>query len=144
MEEFRSHPFTSRNAHEHREFAMRVAATDGVKRPAAKAKIFGVRVTDREHAELETLAWTAGKTLSEWARDMLLERSSALPLLNIHHEVFTELVGLQMLLMGFFGPLLQGKQLAPEQFQELVRAAQSGKVKRARELLAERLGQEGK
>ena len=123
---------------------MHMAATDGVKRPEAKAKIFGVRVTDREHSELETLAWTAGKTLSEWARDMLLERGSTLPRLNIHHEVFTELVGLQMLLMGFFGPLLQGKQLGPEQFQELVRAAQSGKVKRAKELLAGRSGQEEK
>jgi hypothetical protein len=132
------------NLRKRQEFAMALATTDGVKRPEAKTRIFGVRVTDREHAELETLAWASGKTLSEWARDMLLERNSALPRLNIHHELFTEMVGLQMLLMGCFSPLLQGQRLTPEQYQEVVRAAQAGKGKRAKELLAQRMGQEEK
>jgi hypothetical protein len=120
------------------------ATTDGVKRPASKAKIFGVRVTDREHSELEALAWASGKTLSEWARDMLLERSTTLPHLNIHHELFTEMVGLQMLLMGCFSPMLQGQRLTAEQYQEVVRVAQTGKGKRAKELLAQRAEQEEK
>jgi hypothetical protein len=75
---------------------------------------------------------------------MLLERSSALPRLNIHHELFTEMVGLQMLLMSCFSPLLQGQRLTPEQYQEVVRAAQAGKGKRAKELLAQRAEQEEK
>ena len=62
--------------------------------------------------------------------------------LSVH--VFTELVGLQMLLMGFFAPLLQGRQVSPEQYQEIVRAVQAGKGKRAKELLAQRLGKEEK
>ena len=59
-------------------------------------------------------------------------------------HVFTELVGLQMLLMGCFSPLLQGQRLSPEQYQEIVRAVQSGKGKRAKELLTQRLGLEEK
>jgi hypothetical protein len=90
IEEGRSHGLTNVNVCKRQEFAMASATTDGVKRPASKAKIFGVRVTDREHSELEALAWASGKTLSEWARDMLLERSTTLPHLNIHHELFTE------------------------------------------------------
>jgi hypothetical protein len=114
------------------------------RRPEAKARIFGVRVTEREHAELEALAWATGKTLSEWAREALLERSTGAPVQSIHHELFAEMVGLQMLLMGCFSPLLQGQRLTPEQYQELVRSVQSGKGKRAKELLAQRLGQEAK
>ena len=93
---------------------------------------------------MEALAWASGKTLSEWARDMLLERSTTLPHLNIHHELFTEMVGLQMLLMGCFSPMLQGQRLTAEQYQEVIRAAQTGKVKRAKELLSQRAEQEEK
>lgn len=123
---------------------MELAKTNATKRPEAKNKIFGVRVTDQEHADFEMLAWASGKTLSEWARETLLERSPTPPDQSIHHELFTEMVGLQMLLMGLLAPLLQGRQLSPDQYQEIVRAAQSGKGKRARELLAQRLGQEEK
>jgi hypothetical protein len=123
---------------------MQWVKSEGTKRPEAKTRIFGVRVTDREHAELEAVAWTSGKTLSEWARQVLLERSPVISNRSIDHELFAEMVGLQMLLMGCFSPLLQGQRLTTEQYQELVRSVQSGKGKRAKELLAQRLGQEAK
>jgi hypothetical protein len=123
---------------------MQSTRLDGSKRPEAKVRIFGVRVTEREHEELETLAWSSGKTLSEWAREALLERNSVLTDQSIHHELFAEMVGLQMLLMGCFSPLLQGQRLTSEQYQELVRTVQSGKGKRAKELLAQRLEQKEK
>jgi hypothetical protein len=49
-----------------------------------------------------------------------------------------------MLLMGCFSPMLQGQRLTAEQYQEVVRVAQTGKGKRAKELLMQRLGQEEK
>ncbi len=123
---------------------MQLEKIDGAKRPEAKTKIFGVRVTESEYAGLEATAWAAGQTLSEWSRDQLLGRIERAEEDRLTAHVFTELVGLQMLLMGCFSPLLQGQQLSPEQYQELVRTVQSGKGKRAKELLAQRLGQEEK
>ena len=82
--------------------------------------------------------------MAVWARDRLLVHMKRAETDRITAHVFTELIGLEMLLMGFFSPLLQGRQISPEQYQEIVRSVQAGKGKRAKELLAQRLGQEEK
>jgi hypothetical protein len=109
-----------------------------------RSRQIGVRVTEEEYLLLERLAWSSGQKIADWARDQLLGRMERAEEDRLTAHVFTELVGLQMLLMGCFSPLLQGQQLSPEQYQELVRTVQSGKGKRAKELLAQRLGQEEK
>jgi hypothetical protein len=113
-------------------------------RPSVRSRQIGVRVTEEEYLLLERLAWSSGQKIADWARDQLLGRMERAEEDRLTAHVFTELVGLQMLLMGCFSPLLQGQQLSPEQYQELVRTVQSGKGKRAKELLAQRLGQEEK
>ena len=120
------------------------AKTTSLVRPAVRGRQIGVRLTEDEYHSMENTAWSSGQKIADWARDQLLQRMERAEEDRLSAHVFTELVGLQMLLMGFFGPLLQGQQLTPEQYQELVRTAQSGKVKRAKELLAKRLGQEEK
>ena len=118
------------------------ATTPG--RPPVRSRQIGVRLTEDEYHSMEQTAWSSGQKVADWARDQLLERMMRVEEDRLSAHVFTELVGLEMLLMGFFGPLLQGQQLTPEQYQDLVRTVQFGKLKRARELLAQRLGQEEK
>lgn len=118
--------------------------TNALTRPAVRDRQIGVRLTEDEFSSMERAAWSNGQKAADWARDQLLQRMERAEEDRLSAHVFTELVGLQMLLMGFFGPLLQGQQLTPDQYQELVRTVQSGKVKRAKELLAQRLGQEEK
>lgn len=113
-------------------------------RPSVKSKQIGVRVTEEEYAALEREAWRTGHKVGDWARDQLLERMKRAEDERISAHVFTELIGLQMLLMGSFSLLVQGKTLTAEQYQELIRNVQSGKSKRARELLLQRTNQEGK
>ena len=113
-------------------------------RPAARGRQIGIRLTEDEYHSMEHTAWSSGQKIADWARDQLLQRVERVEEDRLSAHVFTELIGLQMLLMGLFGPLLRGHQLTPEQYQELVRTVQSGKVKRAKELLAQRLGQEEK
>jgi hypothetical protein len=86
----------------------------------------------------------SGQKVADWARDQLLNRMERTEEDRLTAHVFTELVVLRMLLMGCLSPLLQGQQCTAEQYQELVRTVQSGKGKRAKELLAQRLGQEEK
>ena len=118
--------------------------TANFERPAVRNRQIGIRVTEDEFKSLETTAWSSGQKIADWGRDQLLQRMERAEEDRLSAHVFTELVGLQMLLMGFFAPLLQGQQLSPEQYQELVRTVQAAKVKRAKELLAQRLGQEEK
>ena len=115
-----------------------------VGRPSVKNRQISVRVTEAEHAALEREAWRTGHKVGDWARDQLLERMKRAEDDRISAHVFTELIGLQMLLMGSFSTLVQGKTLTAEQYQELIRNVQSGKGKRARELLLQRTNQEGK
>lgn len=117
-------------------------ATAALTRPSVRSRQIGVRVTEEEYQALERNAWSSGQKVADWARDQLLQRMERAEEDRLTAHVFTELVGLQMLLMGCFSPLLQGQQFTPEQYQDLVRTVQSGKRKRAKELLAQRLGQE--
>jgi len=57
---------------------------------------------------------------------------------QIAEHAFTELVGLQLLLMNVLQPLLLGQKISAEQFQSLVEQIQATKQNKARELLARR------
>lgn len=118
--------------------------TTSLERPAVRGRQIGIRVTEDEYKSLESTAWSSGQKIADWGRDQLLQRLERAEEDRLSVHVFTELVGLQMLLMGCFAPLLQGRQVSPEQYQEIVRAVQAGKGKRAKELLAQRLGKEQK
>ena len=121
-----------------------VEKIEGVGRPPVKSRQIGVRVTEAEYAALEREAWKTGHKVGDWARDQLLERMKRAEEDRFSAHIFTELIGLEMLLMGGFSPLVQGKTLTGDQYQELIRNVQSGKGKRARELLLQRTNQEGK
>ena len=118
--------------------------TTALARPAVRGRQVGIRLTEDEYRSMEHIAWSSGQRVADWARDQLLQRVERVEEDRLSAHVFTELVGLQMLLMGFFGPLLQGQQLSPDQYQDLVRTVQAGKGKRAKELLQKRLTQEEK
>jgi len=118
--------------------------TGSPSRPSVRSRQIGVRVTEDEYQSLERTAWQSGRKVADWVREQVVDRIDLAEEDRLISHVFTELIGLQMLLMGCFAPLLQGQRLAPEQYQDLVRSVQAGKGKRARELLAQRLGREGK
>ncbi len=53
-------------------------------------------------------------------------------------HIFTELVGIPMLLMNTLEPLLRGNKIAQEQLNMLVRQVQTTEAAKAQELLAKR------
>ena len=57
---------------------------------------------------------------------------------GLEMHIFTELVGIQMLLMDALEPLLRGDKLAQEQVKILFRQVQTTKAAKAQELLAKR------
>ena len=97
---------------------------------------------DKAHAGRGTThpcaAEADGKAPSEWARDLLLGGAAATVRGEMEMHIFTELVGLQMLLMGTLDPLLRGETRTPDQVANLFRQVQTTKAARAQELLAKR------
>jgi hypothetical protein len=65
-----------------------------------------------------------------------LPRLAASGAVNMH--IFTELVGIQMLLMNTLEPLLRGDKLAQDQLNILFSQVQTTKAAKAQELLAKR------
>jgi len=103
-----------------------------------RTKTASTKVTNSEFRELESFAERQGQSISEWIRQTLLteargERGSAM---NLH--IFTELVGIQMLLMGTLEPLLRGDKMVQDQLTILFRQVQTTKAAKAQELLARR------
>jgi hypothetical protein len=95
------------------------------------------KLTAIEAKAIEEAASRAGKTPSEWARDVLLHSETGRQS-EIEMHIFTELVGLQMLLMDTLEPILRGDKMAKEQVEILFRQVQSTKAAKAQELLAKR------
>jgi hypothetical protein len=79
-----------------------------------------------------------GKAPSEWVRDLLLRDAIATNRGEMEMHIFTELVGIQMLLMGTLEPLLCGDKMAQDEITILFRQVQTTKAAKAQELLAKR------
>ncbi len=107
-----------------------------------RTRTIGIRVTEPEYLALEAEAWKAGKTVADWARDQILGRPGFHSVGSLDEHLFTELVGIQLLLMNTLGPLLRGERLTAEQLDAVLRQVQSAKARKAQELLMKRLSTE--
>ena len=96
------------------------------------------KLTGAESKSIESAASRVSKTPSEWARDVLLRNASSVGDPEMEMHIFTELVGIQMLLMNALEPLLRGDKMAQEQLTVLFRRVQTTKAAQAQELLAKR------
>jgi hypothetical protein len=104
---------------------------------AARSQSIGTKVTPDEERQILAAAEAEGKAPSEWTRDLLLRGAVAGNRREMETHLFTELVGIQMLLMNALEPLLREK-MAQEQLNALYRRIQTTKAARAQELLAKR------
>jgi hypothetical protein len=103
-----------------------------------RSRNLSTKLTANEAKAVEEAASRAGKTPSEWARDLLLRGVVIGSQTPMEMHIFTELVGIQMLLMNTLEPLLRGDKIAQEQLTILFRQVQTTKATRAQELLAKR------
>jgi hypothetical protein len=103
----------------------------------ARSRSMGTKLTPDEEQQILAVAHAQGKAPSEWARDVLLRGAMAANSREIEIHIFTELVGLQMLLMNTLEPLLLGDKMT-QQLTVLFRRVQTTKAAQAQELLARR------
>lgn len=103
-----------------------------------RSRNLSTKLTTNEAKAVEEAAARAGKTPSEWARDLLLGSVVIGSHTQMEMHIFTELVGIQMLLMNTLEPMLRGDKIAQEQLTILFRQVQTTKAAKAQELLAKR------
>jgi hypothetical protein len=86
-----------------------------------RTQSIATRFTRSEERALQKRAEADGQNLREWARDVLL----CVVVNDTHAEmemhIFTEIVGIQMLLMSVLDPLQRGEKMAPEELAALRR-----------------------
>lgn len=117
---------------------MSVRATERLHGRGRRSVNLSTKLTTDEARAIEDAAARAGKTPSEWARELLLRPEVVGKLTEMEMHIFTELVGIQMLLMSALEPILRGESVAEEQIAILFRQVQTTKAMKAQELLAKR------
>ena len=110
----------------------------------ARSQSIGTKLTPDEERQILAAAEAEGKAPSEWARELLLNGAVANNRGEMEVHLFTELVGIQMLLMNALEPLLRGEKMTQEQLAALYRRVQTTKAAQAQELLAKRGQNKGK
>jgi hypothetical protein len=94
----------------------------------ARSRSIGTKLTPDKEGQILAAAEAEGKAPSEWARDLLLRGAVASNRGEMEIHIFTELVGIQMLLMNALDPLLRGEKMAQEQLAALYRRVQTSKA----------------
>ena len=76
----------------------------------ARSRSIGTKVTPDEERQILAAAEAEGKAPSEWARDLLLRGAVTSNRGEMEMHLFTELVGIQMLLMNALEPLFRDEK----------------------------------
>jgi hypothetical protein len=103
-----------------------------------RARTASTKVTDTEFAELGSYAYERGQSVSEWIRQTLLNEVRTQSNESMNRHIFTELVGVQLLLINTLGPLIRGETMTAEHLAAVFKQVQTTKGRKALELLAKR------
>jgi len=98
---------------------------------AGRTYVASAKVTRKEQEELERAAYKSGKSLSEWARDVLLHEARRFQ----DDAMFTELVATRMLLVNLIKPLILGEKVSPTWITEAMGMVRREKHKAAQEVM---------
>ena len=103
-------------------------------------RMANARVTAKEQRELHEAARAQGKSLSEWAREVLLREARR----STDDAVFTELVATRMLLVNLIKPLILGEKVSPTWITEAMGMVRREKHKAAQEVMQQYAQSAGK
>ena len=100
-------------------------------KPILRAKSITTKVTEEECSCLERLAASAGKNMSEWCCEVLLEQVKGA---NRGEPVLLgELLALRTILLNLLYTICRQEAITVEEMQEIIERAGEGKLRKARE-----------
>jgi len=111
-------------------------------KPPLRTKTLGTKVSQEEFAQLEAAASERGLTLSEWCRETLLasvngQEAESAEAGGTGAALMAELVALRAILLNVLFKLANGQTVTAEEMQRLIDRADSDKLRKARERLAQ-------
>ena len=116
-------------------------------KPPLRTKSIGFKVSEEEYAQLETAAQASGRTLGEWCREVVLASGQETKPTGLGgaeaQALMAELVALRAILLNVLFKLANGEKPTAEEMQRLIDRADSDKLKKARERLAQAAESEG-
>ena len=104
----------------------------------ARTRKMSTYLTPDEERQILAAATAQGKALNEWVREVLLAGAMGTNRGEMEMHIFTELVGIEVLLINALEPLLRGSTMAQDQLTILFRQVQATKASQAQALLAKR------
>lgn len=107
---------------------------------SGRTYVASAKVTRQEQTELDKAARVEGKSLSEWARDVLLREARR----STDDAVFTELVATRMLLVNLIKPLILGEKVSPMWITEAMTMVRKEKHKAAQDVMQQYTQDAGK
>jgi hypothetical protein len=122
-------------------------------KPPLRTKSIGFKVSEEEYARLEEAVRAGGFTLGEWCRQVVLEDASGEEIKPtgtgaeaqavFASALLAEMVALRAILLNVLFKLANGEKPTAEEMQRLIDRADSDKLKKARERLAQAAESEG-
>jgi hypothetical protein len=111
-------------------------------KPPLRTKSIGFKVSEEEYARLEKAARAGGCTLGEWCRHVVLEDAGGQeikpPVTGAEAQaLMAEVVAVRTILFNVLFKLANGQTLTAEEMQRLIDRADSDKLKKARDRLAQ-------
>ena len=97
---------------------------------SGRDRMANARVTQAEQRELHNAARSQGKSLSEWAREVLLREARR----SADDPLFIELIATRMILLNLLKPLAMGQQVTTEDFARISTTVRNDKRKVALEI----------
>ena len=101
------------------------------KNRSSRTRVVSAKLTKSEQQELEYAAKGESKSLSEWAREPLLEKARR----PKHDPLFTELIATRMYIVNMLKTIAMGQQFTQEDMAKLMTHVRSEKRKAAEEVL---------
>jgi hypothetical protein len=95
----------------------------------SRSRSLGTKLTFAEEKEMARAAAAAGKSASEWAREVLLREAR-----RSDDPLFIELIATRMVLLNLLKPLAMGQIVSPEDFTRISASVRSDKRKVAHEI----------
>ncbi len=103
-----------------------------------RTRSIGVRVTEADFVRLQTMADSEGKSLGEWARDVLLEKVQTHTPTQAEQTIVSEVLALRTIVLNVVFSLANGADISQAEMMKLIDRADAEKLKKALQRLQQR------
>jgi Mobilization protein NikA len=110
---------------------------------ASRTKSVGTKVTETEYARLEVCASEQGLSISEWCRNVLLEKSSGDRPREPEKITLAEILALRTILLNLHFAVARAETITADAMQAIIERADRDKARKAMERLGVSVGESG-